>query len=358
MIPADAIQRVDSVVIAPSVTIIDAVRQLDAAGTGALLVCAADHSLCGLVTDGDIRRAMLRGVAFTEPVQSIAVSNPLVAPVDIGRHAALELMEHALEFPVNHLPLVGPDGRVAGLLLRRDLVTREQQPLSALIMAGGFGVRMLPLTERTPKPMLPVGGRPLLERTIRALSRTGIRRVVISTHHLAERITTHFGDGHDYGIDLEYANETLPLGTAGALRLVNQTGPLLVVNGDILTRVDFDDLVEFHRAQRAELTVAMRRCELQLPYGVLDCDGPLVRTVREKPSDAFWVNAGIYLVEPSVRDLIPGGERFDMTDLIDRMLADGRTVAGFPIVEYWLDIGQPADYLRAQADAEPAGVAQ
>jgi NDP-sugar pyrophosphorylase family protein len=203
-----------------------------------------------------------------------------------------------------------------------------------------------------------VGGRPLLERTIRTLSRTGIRRVVISTHHLAERITSHFGDGHDYGIDLEYVTETLPLGTAGALRLVNQTGPLLVVNGDILTRVDFDDLVEFHREQGAELTVGMRRCELQLPYGVLDCDGPHVRAVREKPSESFWVNAGIYLVEPSIRDLIPHGERFDMTDLIDRMLADGRPVAGFPIVEYWLDIGQPADYLRAQADAEPAGVAQ
>jgi dTDP-glucose pyrophosphorylase/CBS domain-containing protein len=358
MIPADAIQRVDSVVIAPLVTIMDAVRQLDAAGTGALLVCTADHTLRGLVTDGDIRRAMLRGVAFTESVESIAISNPLVASADISQHAALELMDHALEFPVNHLPLVAPDGRAAGLLLRRDLVTREQRPLSALIMAGGFGVRMLPLTERTPKPMLPVGGRPLLERTIRTLSRTGIRRVVISTHHLAERITSHFGDGHDYGIDLEYVTETLPLGTAGALRLVNQTGPLLVVNGDILTRVDFDDLVEFHRQQGAELTVGMRRCELQLPYGVLDCDGPHVRTVREKPSESFWVNAGIYLVEPSIRDLIPHGERFDMTDLIDRMLADGRPVAGFPIVEYWLDIGQPADYLRAQADAEPAGVAQ
>ena len=358
MIPAEAVERVDSVVIGPSMPIIDAVRRLDAAGTGALLVCDHDRTLRGLVTDGDIRRAMLRGVAFTDAVESIAVSQPLVAAADIGQHAALELMDHALEFAVNHLPLVDPDGRAAGLLLRRDLVTREQRPLSALIMAGGFGSRMLPLTERTPKPMLPVGGQPLLERTIRSLSRTGIGRVVISTHHLADRITSHFGDGHDYGIALEYVTESRPLGTAGALRLVNETGPLLVVNGDILTRVDFDDLMDFHRDQRAELTVCMRRCELQLPYGVLDCDGPLVRTVREKPSEAFWVNAGIYLVEPSVRDLIPDGERFDMTDLIDRMLADGRPVAGFPIVEYWLDIGQPADYLRAQADAEPAGVAQ
>jgi dTDP-glucose pyrophosphorylase len=358
MIPPEAIRRVDSVVVGPSVTIIDAVRRLDAAGTGALLVCDAGPTLRGLVTDGDIRRAMLTGVAFTEPVSSIARPDPIVAAPDITQQAALELMDHALAFAVNHLPLVTQDGRAVGLLLRRDLVTQERRPLSALIMAGGFGVRMLPLTEHTPKPMLPVGGRPLLERTVRSLSRTGIRRVVISTHHLADRITSHFGDGHDYGIDLEYVTETLPLGTAGALRLVNETGPLLVVNGDILTRVDFEDLMAFHRDQRAELTVGMRRCELQLPYGVLDCDGPLVRTVREKPREAFWVNAGIYLVEPSVRDLIPDGTRFDMTDLIDRMLADGRPVAGFPIVEYWLDIGQPADYLRAQTDAEPAGVAQ
>jgi len=358
MMPAEAIERAEAVIIGPSLPILDAVRQLDAAGTGALLVCDGDRSLRGLVTDGDIRRAMLRGVAFSQAVQSIAVRNPLVAAVDIGQQAALELMDHALEFAVNHLPLVDAEGRAAGLLLRRDLVTREQRPLSALIMAGGFGARMLPLTERTPKPMLPVAGRPLLERTIRSLSRTGIQRVVISTHHLAERITSHFGDGHDYGVQLEYVTEAVPLGTAGALRLVSGTGPLLVVNGDILTRVDFGDLMDFHHEQRAELTICMRRCELQLPYGVLDCDGPLVRSVREKPSESFWVNAGIYLVEPSVRDLIPDGERFDMTDLIDRMLADGRPVAGFPIVEYWLDIGQPADYLRAQADAEPAGVAQ
>jgi NDP-sugar pyrophosphorylase family protein len=235
-------------------------------------------------------------------------------------------------------------------------VTQEQLGLSALIMAGGFGTRMLPLTERTPKSMLPVGHRPLLERTIERLQRSGITRVAISTMHLADRISAHFGDGHDFGIDLQYLVETEPLGTAGALRLVaDHDGPLLVVNGDILTSVSFAEMLDFHRSNGAELTVGMRRCELQLPYGILDCDGPMLRAVREKPTQEFWANAGIYIVEPGARDLIPAGHRFDMTDLVTSLLQAGRRVAGFPILEYWLDIGQPADYIRAEVDLRAAG---
>jgi dTDP-glucose pyrophosphorylase len=354
----DATNRLADVVVGASVSITGAIRQLDAAGTGALLVCDPDNRLIGLVTDGDVRRAMLRGAPFSDPILSVAQRTPLVAPRDVTPGEALRLMDNALAFKVSQLPLVDGDGRALGLVLRRDLVTHEQQELSALIMAGGYGARMLPLTEQVPKPMLHVGDRPLLERTLLRLRRAGVGRVAISTHHLADCITTHFGDGRGLGMDLQYLNESVPLGTAGALRLLDeQPGPLLMLNGDILTGVAFEDMFAFHRREGAELTVGMRRCELELPYGLLECDGSRIQAVREKPRQSFWINAGIYIVEPAARALIPPGRRFDMTDLIAHMVAAGRGVAGFPITEYWLDIGQPADFVRAQADAELAAVA-
>ena len=185
----------------------------------------------------------------------------------------------------------------------------------------------------------------------------GIRRVAITTHHLADQITGHFGDGHAYGVDLEYVSEDQPLGTAGALRLVKESEqPLLVINGDILTGVRYDLMLDYHRRHGADLTVGVRPCELVLPYGVIECRGAQVTSIREKPRSQFLINAGVYLVEPSARDLIPAGRRSDMTDLIGRLLEAGRSVVSFPIIEYWLDIGQPADYEQAHADLQRARV--
>jgi dTDP-glucose pyrophosphorylase/CBS domain-containing protein len=349
---SNAVERLGTVTVDGSLTIREAVRHLDEAGTGALLVVGDENRLDGLLTDGDIRRAILGGRSFDEPVSSIATRTPLVAQDDVTLRAALELMDHGRDFEVNHLPLVDAHGRAAGLLLRRDLVTTEGLDLSAVIMAGGFGTRMLPLTEAVPKPMLPVQDRPLLEWTLERMRRAGIQDIAISTHYLADRISSHFGDGAAHGVSLRYVHESVPLGTAGALRLVEDvTRPMLVINGDIMTGVPFGEMLEFHRAQGALLTVGIRKCELQLPYGVLELDGSQLRSVQEKPRQAFWVNAGIYIVEPGVRDLIPANTRYDMTDLIEQMLARGQQVAGFPIVEYWLDVGQPADYIRAHADS-------
>jgi dTDP-glucose pyrophosphorylase/CBS domain-containing protein len=328
-----------------------AVRRLDQAGTGALLVLDDESFLRGVLTDGDIRRAILKGVSFDTPVAGIATSTPLVASDAVTRQEALHLMDHGRDYQVNQLPLVSAEGRALGLLLRRDIVTDDELDLSALIMAGGFGTRMLPLTEQVPKPMLPVQDRPLLEWTLTRLRNAGIQDVVISTHHLADRISSHFGDGAEYGVAVRYVHEFIPLGTAGALRLIDDVHrPMLVVNGDILSGVPFGDMLAFHRQQGTGLTVGVRRCELQLPYGVLELDGAQVRSVHEKPAQSYWVNAGIYIVEPSVRRRIPPRRRYDMTDLIADLLAAGSPVAGFPIVEYWIDVGQPADYIRAHAD--------
>lgn len=356
MSPADHQARLEAVAIAPGASIAEAVERLERAGTGALLVCDPERRLLGVLTDGDVRRAILAGVGFDRPCLEIAKREPVVAPAGATPAEALELMDHGREFVINHLPLVTADGIATGLLLRSDLVVQEQLPLSAVIMAGGFGRRLLPLTEHVPKPMLPVGGRPLLERTIGTLKSAGIGRVAIATHHLAERITGHFGDGHDFGVELSYVAEDSPLGTAGALRLLGEVlEPVLVINGDILTGISYGDMLRFHREHRADLTVAVRRCDVEIPYGVLQADGAYIRGVTEKPRSSYLINAGIYLLEPAVHRLIPDGRRFDMTDLIQRVLEEGKRVAGFPIVEYWLDIGQRSDYEQAQRDIQVAG---
>jgi NDP-sugar pyrophosphorylase family protein len=216
-------------------------------------------------------------------------------------------------------------------------------------MAGGFGKRLMPLTESVPKPMLPVGDRPLLEHVIQQLRRSGIHDVNMTTHYLPETISNHFGDGEGFGVRLNYVQEDNPMGTAGGLKLMKRPeGPFLVVNGDILTGVPFQEMLMYHRKHRAEITVGVRKYEMQVPFGVVQCEDVQITGLQEKPSLSFFINAGTYLLEPSAYDSIPEGQSFDMTDLIQKLLDAGRTVVGFPIMEYWIDVGRPEDYKKVQ----------
>ncbi|MHC4720166.1 MAG: nucleotidyltransferase family protein [Planctomycetota bacterium] len=339
------------VIISPSTPVSEAISILDRAGKGVLLLCEEDRKLVGILTDGDIRRAFLQGVPFDEPCRKIASLAPLVALPHISPVDALHLMDHGKEFLVNHLPLVDEQGRVVDLLSRNDLISEDQPALSAVIMAGGLGTRLRPLTEKVPKPMLPVGDRPLLELIIEQLRQAGIHHVSLTTHYKGDIIAQHFGDGSEFGVDIRYVKENEPLGTAGALSLLETSGePQLVINGDVLTRIDFRAMLNFHRKYSADMTVAVRRYDMQVPFGVLECQGTNVNELREKPTYSFFVNAGIYLLEPSAHRYIPKSQHFDMTDLIQRLLDKGRSVVSFPIMEYWLDIGQHADYEQAQKD--------
>jgi dTDP-glucose pyrophosphorylase/predicted transcriptional regulator len=343
-----AAKRLDSVVISPTTSIADAIARLDKAGTGALLLCSSGLVLCGLLTDGDIRRAILHGIPLEAACEKIASPDPVTAQRSISAGEALQVMN---QHDINHLPVVDAEGNVVEFLLRRDLVREEHAGLSAVIMAGGLGKRLLPLTERMPKPMLPVGDRPLLELTIQKLRGFGIRDVNLTTHYLPESIVNHFGDGEAFGVRLNYLQEDHPLGTAGGLKLMKRAdGPILVLNGDILTGVSLEEMLVFHRKYGAELTMGVRRYEVKVPFGVVECDDVRVTGLQEKPSLNFLINAGLYLLEPSAFDCIPEGQRFDMTDLIRTLLDAGRSVVSFPIIEYWLDVGRHEDYLRAQED--------
>ena len=341
-------QRLDRVVISPTASISEAMAQLDKAGTGALVLCEDGNKLYGILTDGDIRRAVLRGVALDSACDHIANRNPATAQVTISATSALHLMN---KNDIHHLPVIDAENNIVDLILRHDIVAEVKSNLSAVIMAGGYGKRLLPLTEHVPKPMLPVGERPLLERTIEQLRRSGIREISLITHYLSESIEQHFGDGRSFGVRLNYVQEDNPLGTAGGLKLMKKpTCPFVVINGDILTGLSFEMMHDFHRKNRAEITVGVRKYEVKVPFGIVECDDVRVTHLKEKPSLSFFVNAGIYLMEPSICDYIPEKQYFNMTDLIQELLNLGKPVASFPIMEYWLDVGQHADYRQAQED--------
>lgn len=350
-----ACDRLAAALLPPTATLAEALARMDAAGTGVLLVASVRRRLVGLLTDGDLRRAILAGTALDAPALPFVSRDPLTVGPDAGPDAVLELLDHGRAYAVHHIPVVAGDGAVLGLWLRSDIVRTPGTDLRAMIMAGGYGMRLRPLTDGVPKPMLPVGDRPLLELTIGRLRAAGIRHVGVATHYLAECITRHFGDGSAFGVEISYFPEEQPLGTAGALRALPEDGePLLVLNGDVLTGVNFERMLAFHRECGAALTVGVREHVMEVPYGVVDCDDTRVLGIREKPRQRYLVNAGIYLLEAGVRRFVPDDLHFDMTDLIARLLAAGRPVAAFPILEYWLDIGRPADYARAQADIATA----
>jgi dTDP-glucose pyrophosphorylase/CBS domain-containing protein len=351
-------RELDALLLPVGSSLRDAMTCIDRNRSGIALVVDGDRMLLGTVTDGDVRRAMLADLDLETPVVDLLACQeelheprpvPLTAPVGAQGPELVALMRR---YEVRQIPLVDEAGRVRDISLLEDLVETDEPPLRAVVMAGGFGTRLGELTEETPKPMLPVGDRPLLERIIGQLREAGINHVNLTTHFQADTIAAHFGDGSEFGVEIEYVSEERPLGTAGALGLVESETPILVMNGDILTRIDFRAMHRFHDDHAADMTVAVRPYEVRVPYGIVELDETRVSGITEKPLLRGFVNAGIYLINPDVCALVTAGEPLEMPQLIDRLLDGGRRVLGFPLREYWLDIGQLADYEQALVDVE------
>ena len=348
--------RLVELAVPPDSTVREVMGTIDRNGQGIALVLDRGGRLRATVTDGDIRRAILAGMDLDLPVsrlleqreQAFHKGPPVTALAGTPDSELLHLMT---ETSLRQIPLVDDEGRVTDVALLSELVKEYELPLRAMVMAGGYGLRLRPLTEELPKPMLPVGSRPLLELIVEQLRQAGIRQVNVATHYKSEMISEHFRDGRDFGVDIRYVKEDHPLGTAGALSLLEESDePLLVMNGDILTRVDFRAMLNFHREHKAELTVAVRQYEFNVPYGVVNTDGVQVRGISEKPVVRYFINAGIYLLNPSACRLVPNGQAYDIPELIARLVSEGRTVVSFPVREYWLDIGKTDHYDQAQSD--------
>lgn len=334
-------------------TLRETMQCIDRSGKGIALVVDSDKKFLFLITDGDLRRAVLNGVDLDSTVSEWAEHSSeqgIISPVTMTAETPpSELLLKMQKEDLRQIPLLDQDGRLVDLIILDDLVIGDVPDLSAVIMAGGFGDRLRPLTEDLPKPMLPVGDRPMMEHIIRQLHAAGIRQVNVTTHYKPEKIVDHFGNGERFGLDIQYVNEDRPLGTAGALGLMAPwDSTLLVINGDILTRLNFQAMLAFHRENAAVMTVGVRSYETKIPYGVVDLDGVNVTGLTEKPLYKAFVNAGVYLLEPEVYGFIPRQERIDMTDVVQRLLDKGKRVVSFPISEYWQDIGQHGDYQKAK----------
>ena len=330
----------------------EAAELLTANSLRIVLVVDNEHRLLGTVTDGDIRRALMTGNTMTAPVMTVMQKDPIAMAQGESRQQALQIMR---EKDLLHLPVLDSNGVVVGLETVRDLLFAKQRPNPVLLMAGGFGRRLYPLTRDVPKPLLPVGEKPILQTILEQLVEGGLSHFFLAVHYHSEQVRAHFGDGSRWGVRIDYLEEREPLGTAGALGSLDRAKvdtPLLMMNGDLLTRLDFGQLLDYHEERGGLATMCVREYDFQIPYGVVRGDGGQVAEITEKPVQKFFVNAGIYVLEPDILDQCRSKEAVDMPDLLRLAMRKGGKVNMFPIHEYWLDIGQMEEYQRAQIDAD------
>ena len=314
------------------------------------LIVDQEKKLCGTITDGDVRRALLRHMNMKSIVTEIMNSEPIVASSTDDHDTLLSMMKSR---DILHVPIVDNMDRVIGLETLQRLVENVKYDNPVFLMAGGFGTRLQSLTKDTPKPLLNVGNRPILETILIQFVDAGFHNFFISTHYKAEMIREYFGDGSNWGVNIQYVHESEPLGTAGALGLLPLRSPglpILMMNGDLLTKVNFEHLLDFHSEQGGLATMCVREYDFQVPYGVVTIDNQYINMIKEKPIHKFFVNAGIYVLELDLLDELNGAVYLDMPNLFEAYIEQGDQINAFPIHEYWLDIGRMEEYERANQE--------
>ncbi|MFB5675118.1 nucleotidyltransferase family protein [Paenibacillus terreus] len=330
-------------------TIREALETIERTGEEIALI-GEEGKLYGIVTDSDVRKGMLKGATMQDPVDRIVNKSYIYAFNDEPKEWVWQRMT---ELHIRQMPIINRRREIVDLLLmNRRTPSPEMSTIPVLIMAGGLGTRLRPLTDQTPKPMVHVGGKPLLHTLIERLQLEGFREMILSIHYRKEEIQQYFGAGEAYGVHIHYVDEQKRMGTAGAIRLASQLlqQPFLVINGDIMTKLNFRRFMSFHLQQQASLTIASVPYEFRVPYGVIESNEARVKYITEKPLYQFLVSAGMYCVNPGLIHYIPDNEYFDMTQLIEAALANSEPVVHFPIHEYWLDIGRMPDYEKANED--------
>ncbi len=333
-------------------TLQQAIRNLDETALQIALVVSPDGALVGTITDGDIRRGLLRGLDLSGSIDSIIYREALVVPPQLGRDMVLHLMRVN---QINALPVVDEARRVIGLHVLNELLAPAKRPNLMVIMAGGQGTRLRPHTENCPKPLLPMGGKPMLEHIIERARAEGFQRFVLAIHYLGHMIENYCGDGSRWQVQIDYLREESPLGTAGAIGLLNPRpeAPFLVSNGDVLTDIRYGELLDFHCRHGAVATMAVRLHEWQHPFGVVRTKGVDIIGFEEKPIARSHINAGIYVLDPGTLDALSAGEHCDMPTLFSRLQERTARTIVYPMHEPWLDVGQPGDLEWARSSGRP-----
>jgi dTDP-glucose pyrophosphorylase len=333
-------------ILSPAATIQAAIQNLDQVAIQIALVTDEDSILLGTICDGDIRRGLLKGLSLESPVEAIMHRNPLVVPPTLDREFVLQLMQVN---KILQIPIVDENNRVIGIHLWDQVAAIPEKTNLMVIMAGGKGTRLRPHTENCPKPMLTVGNKPMLEHIIERAKAEGFSRFIIAVHYLGHMIEDYFGNGEKLDVEITYLREKAPLGTAGALSLLNPlpNEPFIVTNGDVLTDIRYGDLLHFHCQHQATATMAVRSHEWQHPFGVVQMQGLRIVGFQEKPIARSYINAGIYALSPEVLSCFPQDQPCDMPTLFETLKEKGDMTIAYPMHEPWLDVGRPDDLVRA-----------
>ena len=326
-----------------------AIERLSTIGIKIVLVLDDDYRLLGTICDGDFRRGMLNGLSLEDPVEKIMNNNPRTVNKGASRLEILKLMN---DMKILQIPIVDKNNFVIGLHLWDDISVQAKFSNIMVIMAGGRGSRLHPQTENRPKPMLLVAGIPILEHIIKRARSQGFNHFIIAINYLGQVIEDYFKDGHEFGVKIEYLREDIPLGTAGALSLLSHKPEraFIVTNGDVITDINYSDLLEYHTVQNAAATVAVRTHEFQIPYGVVQINGLEVESYEEKPIVSSLINAGVYALNPDILDFIKKPRYRDMPELLDTSRDLKKRVIVYPLHESWIDIGRPIDLEIANKD--------
>jgi len=345
-------ESLDRCCLPPGATIREALKSLDRSATKIVLVRDSDGKLVGTLTDGDIRRALLDNATLESPFDRFVQHDFIAVSPEATRAEVLELMQAQL---IEQIPILDGDRTLVGLHLLHEILGAIERPNWAVIMAGGRGRRLWPITAEVPKPMIKVAGRPILERIVLHLVGFGIRRIFLSIHYRGEIVERHFGDGSRFGCRIEYLREHQPLGTGGSLRLLPErpTEPFLVMNGDLITQADIARMLFFHSSGEHAVTVAMRPYVHIVPFGCLTIEGSRVLRMDEKPQLMQLVNAGIYVLDPEVLDRVPETQEFSMPALLESCIQQGQAVHAFEIEDEWIDVGQREQLRQARGEPEP-----
>lgn len=343
-------QDFTNIIVAPTDSIRYTMRILDSEALRIALICDKQTSLLGTVTDGDIRRALLRDANMDDPISCVMNTKPHTASISTTRTQRLKLMQ---EYELTAIPIINEERRVIGVETLHQAMLPEKKENPVFIMAGGFGTRLQPLTDHCPKPMLRVGEKPMLEHLINQFIFHGFCNFYISTHYLPEVIKRYFGDGSQWNVKINYVHEEQPLGTGGALGLLPKNLPdlpIIMMNGDVLTKLNYSHLLQHHMSQKFDATMCVREDEHYVPFGVIETKNQLITNMVEKPTYNYKINTGIYVLDPCIIANIQTRQKIDMPTLLDQSLKQGKRIGTYTSYDYWLDIGQMKDYQKAQLD--------
>lgn len=349
MISLNKMKSIENIKLNINSTIKEALEIIDKGAIQIALVVDENDKLLGTLTDGDIRRGLLKGFDLTSTIEQIIFKTPTIAKISDTKEYILKI---ALEKKLHQIPIVDENDKLIGIVEIDELIKPKNKTNKVVLMVGGLGTRLRPLTETTPKPMLKVGNKPILQTIVEKFAEYGYTNIIMCVNYQSDIIQNYFKDGKEFGVNIEYVFEKQRMGTAGALSLLKEkpNEPFFVMNGDLLTNVNFEHLHNYHIATNSIATMCVREYDFQVPYGVVNIKDSKIVSIEEKPIHKFFVSAGIYMLSQKVLDYIPQNEFYDMPTLFEKLISLNKNTVSFPLREYWLDIGRIEEYEKANQE--------